>query len=461
MYNNYFKQFLYKPTNQPYPNAQQLTQILSSFRPSFRNEIHQDSVSVLAIFFGQFLLGDLADLENECPVTPSQTFEFEIPGESQPNATFYLSKAKDMGIIQGIRQQKIVNFETSVLDASVIYGSSYHDAVALRSFVDGQLKTCTQSSTELAVSPFLHTGQSVAHKSTSLFDDANFFKLGHRSGNETPWLASLGIIWMRFHNSVARRIKSRNKHWSDEQIFQASKQYVTAVYQKIVVYEWLPDTFNVHLTPFDQVIEKNKEEMTRPTIYLETYLALKAAFYTMTPSKIKKCVFLEDGFLNVPRMCNVFWSMIYDMRTYGIDRLIIDMASQIAANFDHFVVEDFTEYHYGNLEMRPQINGLAEIFYLSREAGIGSFQEIYEELTYLEASRKLEINLLNQTRDFDLKENVDIFSNRNPFALRQRLREIYENDNDQIEFLIGILLNAGSEEPDKSTERDGKRGKSG
>lgn len=53
-------------------------------------------------------------------------------------------------------------------------------------------------------------------------------------------MLSFAILFLRWHNKLAHRVKQKNPSWSDEDIFQRARRLVIASLQNIFVYEYLP-----------------------------------------------------------------------------------------------------------------------------------------------------------------------------------------------------------------------------
>ena len=64
--------------------------------------------------------------------------------------------------------------------------------------------------------------------------------LGDPRTNQNPALLSFAILFLRWHNKLAFRVKQTNPSWSDEEIFQRARRLVIATLQNIFVYEYLP-----------------------------------------------------------------------------------------------------------------------------------------------------------------------------------------------------------------------------
>ena len=123
---------------------------------------------------------------------------------------------------------------TAFVDGSQIYGSDTARANALRSFVGGKLKTSDGN-----MLPF-NTGGLANANDSHFVADSKLFLAGDVRANENPDLASLQTVFMREHNRVATRVQAANPTWTDEQVYQAARQYVIAEVQAITYNEFIP-----------------------------------------------------------------------------------------------------------------------------------------------------------------------------------------------------------------------------
>lgn len=64
--------------------------------------------------------------------------------------------------------------------------------------------------------------------------------MGDPRTNQNPALLSFAILFLRWHNKLAFKVKQENPNWSDEDIFQRARRLVVASMQNIFVYEYLP-----------------------------------------------------------------------------------------------------------------------------------------------------------------------------------------------------------------------------
>jgi len=55
--------------------------------------------------------------------------------------------------------------------------------------------------------------------------------MGDPRSNQNPALLSFGILFFKWHNTVAGRIQAENPTWTDEEIFQRARRFVIATLQ--------------------------------------------------------------------------------------------------------------------------------------------------------------------------------------------------------------------------------------
>ena len=119
------------------------------------------------------------------------------------------------------RQQ--LNFITSWLDGSQIYGSDDETASSLRTFHDGLLKVS-------------------AHPTGDLLpcDEDGFFVSGDVRVNEQVYLTAMHTLFMREHNRQCRELHRVNPALNDDQLFFMARERVIGTLQAITYNEFLP-----------------------------------------------------------------------------------------------------------------------------------------------------------------------------------------------------------------------------
>lgn len=74
--------------------------------------------------------------------------------------------------------------------------------------------------------------------------------LGDPRTNQNPAVLSFAILFLRWHNTLAHRIKRVHADWSDEDIFQRARRYVIASLQNVIMYEYLPAFLGSDIEPY-------------------------------------------------------------------------------------------------------------------------------------------------------------------------------------------------------------------
>lgn len=123
---------------------------------------------------------------------------------------------------------------SAYIDASMVYGSDETRAAALRTFVDGALKTSAGN-----LLPFNTDGLENANDA-HFVPDNQLFLAGDIRANENIELTSIHTLFLREHNQLAAAIAAANPRLTDEQIYQRARRIVAAEVQAITFQEFLP-----------------------------------------------------------------------------------------------------------------------------------------------------------------------------------------------------------------------------
>lgn len=185
------------------PNARLVSNQVMGYTLSSSSFVNQ-----LFVFVGKLIQHDVLDYSSNqtdfIPIRCDAVFDVDCVGSSIP----YL-------------RPRIVN-SSGYLDASFLYGAE-------REYSGGRLKM----------------------NNDLLLSNGSLFLAGDVRINENAALMALCTLFAREHNRKALEL-SQNMHWSDEILFQESRRWVIAIWQKIVFTEWVPATLGTALSPYQK-----------------------------------------------------------------------------------------------------------------------------------------------------------------------------------------------------------------
>ena len=136
------------------------------------------------------------------------------------------------------------NSVTGWIDGSSVYGSSQATADWLRTGHGGLLKVTSDPNGDLL--PLAAEDDDTAPSMSFVgFSASERYIAGDSRANEHVGLTAIHILFVREHNRIAEVLESQNPEWTDEEIYQTARKYVTALMQQITYQEYLP-SMNIH-----------------------------------------------------------------------------------------------------------------------------------------------------------------------------------------------------------------------
>jgi len=138
-----------------------------------------------------------------------------------------------------LRAREQLNQLTHFIDGSMIYGNDQQQALGLRQFQGGLLKSSRINGVEFL--PFDgRIGEGCILPTAGIMRGMRCFVAGDNRVNELTGLVTTHAMFLREHNRVAKHLWSLNPDWSDEKIYQEARHIVIAEIQHITYNEWLP-----------------------------------------------------------------------------------------------------------------------------------------------------------------------------------------------------------------------------
>ncbi|KAK1339018.1 hypothetical protein QTO34_019687 [Cnephaeus nilssonii] len=307
------------------------------------------------------------------------------------------------------------NEVTGWLDGSAIYGSSHSWSDALRSFSGGQLASGSDPAfPRAAQEPLLMW--SAPDPATGQRGPRGLYAFGAERGNREPFLQALGLLWFRYHNLCAQRLARQHPRWGDEELFQHARKRVIATYQNIALYEWLPSFLQT--TPPEYT---GYRPFLDPSISPEFLAASEQFLSTMVPPGVymrnaschfQRVIHRNSSVSRALRVCNSYWSREHPnlQRAEDVDALLLGMASQIAEQEDHVVVEDVRDFWPGPLKY-SRTDYLASSLQRGRDLGLPSYTKAREALGLPPITRWQDINpALSQSHGTVLEATAALYN---------------------------------------------------
>ena len=125
-----------------------------------------------------------------------------------------------------------MNFATTFLDGSTIYGSTPKSAEDLRFLKGGLLK--------MDVGSVLPQDENNPNCRSNPERGEYCLRSGDERVNHNVGLAALHTLMVREHNRVATMLEEVNPHWDEETLYQEARRVVGAEIQHITYNEFLP-----------------------------------------------------------------------------------------------------------------------------------------------------------------------------------------------------------------------------
>ncbi|XP_041375720.1 dual oxidase 1-like [Gigantopelta aegis] len=360
--------------------------------------------NALLAFFGQLVVDEIVDSRR--PGCPPEYIDLPIP-EGHPyrrtadnmmfQRTGYSARTGTSPNVP--RQQQ--NGVTPFLDAEFLYGNSRMWTNIMREFKGGRLKSVVQRADGKDSFPVgnedgLPLLNPPIPRDNSMKPVGRFLEIGNTRGHENPFLLSLQVIWFRWHNIVASNISLANSGWSDNKVFDQAKKLVTAHFQNIVMYEWLPAYLQIsggNFTPGNNLIPayEKYDSTVQPGISQEFATAAMRYGHTLVPSGVwlmnETCSNLTttgrgpDGKTRPVtglRMCNTYWDSQGLVRD-NFDPIVRGLVYTLSEREDADYTADIREYLYGPLHFSRRDLAALDI-QRGRDHGLPDYNTVRETL---------------------------------------------------------------------------------
>lgn len=317
-----------------------------------------------------------------------------------------------------------MNQVTSWIDGSFIYSTSEPWMNAMRSFENGSF--LTDATGKMPIHNYRRVplfNYPVPHMMKTLKTE-RLFLLGDARTNQNPALLTISVLFFRWHNVVASRIKKHNPDWSDEDVFQRARRIVIATLQNVIAYEYLPAFLDEELPPY-----KGYNPDIHPGI---THVFQSAAFrfgHSLIPPGLyrrdSRCNFKKTPMGDIAlRLCSTWWDSNEVLTNNSIEELLMGMTSQLSEREDSVLCSDVRDKLFGPMEFSRRDLGAINIM-RGRDNGLPDYNTI-----------RVAYGLAKFKNWSDI--NPTLFEKR-PEILKT-LIAAYDNNIDNIDVYIGGML---------------------
>ena len=233
--------------------------------------------------------------------------------------------------------------------------------------------------------------------------------------NDQQALTAFHTLFLREHNRIAKQLRTLNRHWDGEKIFQETRKIVGGVKQKIVYEDYLPILLGTGALP---AYTGHKEDVN-PGIFNAFTLAYRLG-HSMIRSKFDLLNANFDPIAPAVKLRFLFFNST-TVNTYGVEPLLLGLVGNISERVDTHLTKEITEHLFQRGNKHGE-NLAALNIQRSRDHGLPGYNA-YREFCGLSEAATFE-NTSNEIQD---PEN------------RRILKELYNDDPGLVElWLAGI-----------------------
>ncbi|RWS08349.1 dual oxidase-like protein, partial [Dinothrombium tinctorium] len=266
-----------------------------------------------------------------------------------------------------------INLVTSWIDASFVYSTSETWLNMMRSFRNGTFLSEHNGKfppKNIDRVPLMNAPP--AHH-IKMISPERMFLLGDARTNQNPVILAFGLLFFRWHNTLAYRIQAKFPDWSDEDVFQRARRLVIASLQNIIMYEYLPVLLgdDEPISPYTGY---------KPDVHPGVSHVFQSAAFRFGHTMIPPGLYRRDAQCNFKktrrghpglRLCSTWWDSEVILSEIGIEELLMGLSSQIAEREDAVLCSDVRDKLFGPLDfsrrdlaalniMRGRDNGLPD-----------------------------------------------------------------------------------------------------
>lgn len=390
MYGRYSKAYYYEAGERPDARNISLTVLSKPVEWEWKDRTNHKGVSNWLWVWGQFLEHTLT---LPYPMTEDPEYLFQnlsgdpfFDPDEEPGYNITLIRDRFVNDVDGVRQQ--INYVSSFIDASVVYGSTLRRNLILRKGVRGLLQT-----EEVTIKPgpkkrdwyieeLLPSNYWNARNYPSS-DTKHFFLAGDPRVNENLGLMTLQTIFAREHNYWARYYSSKYPLLDDDNIFLLARSKVISEVQVITYKEFFPALMGEKILSTEQDLCYN--EKLDPRVYNEFAVGAIRTLHTL----ISQYIWAKDEQTGKTLHRFMFNETIYrpgwlKKGSFTVGQIALGLGYHPAQEFDPFIVDaiqnTFIPNGQGDGILQPFDLGTIDIL-RGRDHGIPPFSILKWKMT--------------------------------------------------------------------------------
>ncbi|XP_013100002.1 chorion peroxidase [Stomoxys calcitrans] len=323
-----------------------------------------------------------------------------------------------------------LNQATADLDMSPLYGFTESARFRMRSHRNGYLKSTQDETIKNSLLPLVKEDK---HQFCVRGSNSTCFMAGDSRVNSNPFTIAIYTIFLRNHNRLANELKQKYPKWNDEKLFQGAKAINIDIYQRIVLYEWLPIVLGPQEAEEIYQSHMKTENLGEPQQVSNEFAVAASRFYlSMMPDVLHSFPQVLEVTTESPRaghdenrlMSTDIFTLKYQLYNTNIsytsnklDDILNSILQQRTMKMDNSYVESLVSDFLGS--KRPTHSDIMAFdIQRGRDHGVQPYFE------YLQACNGIKITNWNDFKRFIASEDID------------KLKTVYTNWQD-IDLIIG------------------------
>ncbi|XP_052093425.1 peroxidase-like [Mytilus californianus] len=180
--------------------------------------------------------------DNKDPIVRDECLAIEMEADVDLNITCMEFVRSAPAPDLSLNGNQLTNEITSFIDASMVYGSSEDELIALKTRKGGKMKVRSESGGDLL--PKDRSSDAICSLTGDDPDDDYCQNAGDVRVNVQPGLGLLHTLFVREHNRIVDELEAAQPTWTDDELFNEARKIVNALIQHITYNEWLENVFN-------------------------------------------------------------------------------------------------------------------------------------------------------------------------------------------------------------------------